>query len=67
MNISLLINGADRAASGGRTYDRIDPFTEKLASRAAAAARMMLPRQSMLPAPPSAPGRRPALASAARS
>ncbi|MBY5744297.1 aldehyde dehydrogenase [Rhizobium leguminosarum] len=36
MNISLLINGADRAASGGRTYDRIDPFTEKLASRAAA-------------------------------
>ncbi len=37
MNISLLINGADRAAFSGRTYDRIDPFTEKLASRAAAA------------------------------
>ncbi|TBY74018.1 aldehyde dehydrogenase [Rhizobium leguminosarum bv. viciae] len=37
MNISLLINGADCAASDGRTYDRIDPFTEKLASRAAAA------------------------------
>jgi len=37
MNISLLINGADRAASTGRTYDRLDPFTEKLASRAAAA------------------------------
>ncbi|ANL38399.1 aldehyde dehydrogenase [Rhizobium phaseoli] len=37
MNISLLINGADRAAAGGRTYDRLDPFTEKLASRAAAA------------------------------
>ncbi|MGO7185985.1 aldehyde dehydrogenase [Rhizobium brockwellii] len=37
MNISLLINGADRAASGGRTFDRFDPFTEKLASRAAAA------------------------------
>ncbi|MBY2911012.1 aldehyde dehydrogenase [Rhizobium leguminosarum] len=37
MNISLLINGADRAASSGRTFDRIDPFTEKLASRAAAA------------------------------
>ncbi|MGR9299061.1 aldehyde dehydrogenase (plasmid) [Rhizobium leguminosarum] len=37
MNISLLINGADRAASGGRTYDRLDPFTEKVASRAAAA------------------------------
>ncbi|MGR9228374.1 aldehyde dehydrogenase [Rhizobium leguminosarum] len=37
MHISLLINGADRAASGGRTFDRLDPFTEKLASRAAAA------------------------------
>lgn len=37
MNISLLINGTDRAAAGGRTYDRFDPFTEKLASRAAAA------------------------------
>ncbi len=37
MNISLFINGADRAASTGRTYDRIDPFTEKLATRAAAA------------------------------
>ncbi|MBX4938928.1 aldehyde dehydrogenase [Rhizobium binae] len=37
MNISLLINGTDRAAAGGRTYDRLDPFTEKLASRAAAA------------------------------
>ncbi|ANL32074.1 salicylaldehyde dehydrogenase protein (plasmid) [Rhizobium phaseoli] len=37
MNISLLINGADRAAADGRTYDRLDPFTEKLASRAAAA------------------------------
>ncbi|MEK1928228.1 MAG: aldehyde dehydrogenase [Pararhizobium sp.] len=37
MNISLFINGADCAASTGRTYERIDPFTEKLASRAAAA------------------------------
>jgi acyl-CoA reductase-like NAD-dependent aldehyde dehydrogenase len=37
MNISLLINGADRPAASGRTYDRIDPFTEKLASRAPAA------------------------------
>ncbi|MBX4963833.1 aldehyde dehydrogenase [Rhizobium binae] len=37
MNISLLINGTDRAAADGRTYDRLDPFTEKLASRAAAA------------------------------
>ncbi len=37
MNISLLINGTDRAAASGRTYDRFDPFTEKLASSAAAA------------------------------
>ena len=37
MTITLLINGADRAAASGRTYDRLDPFTEKLASRAAAA------------------------------
>ncbi|MDE1994319.1 MAG: aldehyde dehydrogenase family protein, partial [Rhizobiaceae bacterium] len=37
MNISLLINGEDRPAASGRTYDRVDPFTEKLASRAPAA------------------------------
>jgi len=37
MNISLLINGVDRSAASGRTYDRLDPFTEKLASRAPAA------------------------------
>ncbi len=37
MNISLLINGVDRPAASGRTYDRFDPFTEKLASRAPAA------------------------------
>ena len=37
MTISLLINGLDRPAASGRTYDRIDPFTEKLATRAPAA------------------------------
>ncbi|MBB3612408.1 aldehyde dehydrogenase [Rhizobium sp. BK602] len=37
MTISLLINGADRPAASGRTYDRLDPYTEKLASRASAA------------------------------
>ena len=37
MNISLLINGVDRPAASGRTYERLDPFTEKLASRAPAA------------------------------
>ncbi|MFS8047509.1 aldehyde dehydrogenase [Rhizobium sp. BR 314] len=37
MNISLLINGVDRPAASGRTYDRHDPFTDKLASRAPAA------------------------------
>ena len=37
MNISLLINGADRPAASGRTYDRCDPFTGELASTAPAA------------------------------
>ncbi|MBA5804385.1 MULTISPECIES: aldehyde dehydrogenase [Rhizobium] len=37
MNIPLLINGADSPAASGRTYDRFDPFTERLASRASAA------------------------------
>ncbi|MGV1792743.1 aldehyde dehydrogenase [Rhizobium sp. A37_96] len=37
MNISLLINGADRPAASGRTYDRLDPFTGELASTAPAA------------------------------
>ncbi len=37
MNISLLINGADRPAASGRTYDRRDPFTGELASTAPAA------------------------------
>jgi len=37
LTISLLINGADRPAASGRTYDRLDPFTDKLASRAPAA------------------------------
>ncbi len=37
MNISLLINGVDRPAASGRTYDRRDPFTEELASTAPAA------------------------------
>ena len=37
MNVPLLINGADCPAASGRTYDRFDPFTERLASRASAA------------------------------
>ncbi|WP_193334793.1 aldehyde dehydrogenase [Devosia beringensis] len=37
MDIGFLIDGADRGASGGATYDRLDPFTGKLATRAAAA------------------------------
>ncbi|PZM14767.1 aldehyde dehydrogenase [Rhizobium tubonense] len=37
MDISLLIDGVDRPAQSGRTFDRHDPFTEKLATRAAAA------------------------------
>ncbi|NTJ68455.1 aldehyde dehydrogenase [Agrobacterium rhizogenes] len=37
MNISLLINGVDKPAASGRTYDRRDPFTGELASTAPAA------------------------------
>jgi acyl-CoA reductase-like NAD-dependent aldehyde dehydrogenase len=37
MDISLLINGVDQPALTGRTFDRHDPFTEKLATRASAA------------------------------
>lgn len=37
MTISLLINGVDRPAASGRTYDRMDPFLGNLASRSAAA------------------------------
>lgn len=37
MDIGFLIDGAERGASGGATYDRNDPFTGKLATRAAAA------------------------------
>ncbi|MBZ9708243.1 aldehyde dehydrogenase [Mesorhizobium sp. ESP7-2] len=37
MDIGLLIDGDKRDASGSASYDRIDPFTGKLATRAAAA------------------------------
>src|SRR3569623_146394 len=37
MDIGFLIDGEERNASGGATYDRLDPFTGKLATRAAAA------------------------------
>jgi acyl-CoA reductase-like NAD-dependent aldehyde dehydrogenase len=37
MNISLLINGVDKPAASGRTYERRDPFTGELASTAPAA------------------------------
>ena len=37
MDISLLIDGAERQAVAGATYDRNDPYTGKLATRAAAA------------------------------
>lgn len=35
--VGLLINGATRAASNGKTFDRINPANQKVASRAAAA------------------------------
>lgn len=37
MDIGFLIDGEERNASGGATYDRLDPFTGRLATRAAAA------------------------------
>lgn len=37
MQVSLLINGVDRPAASGRTYDRLDPFTGDLATTASAA------------------------------
>ena len=36
-NVSLLINDQDRPASGGATYDRINPLSNEVATRAAAA------------------------------
>jgi acyl-CoA reductase-like NAD-dependent aldehyde dehydrogenase len=37
MDIGLLINGEERAATGGASYVRNDPFTGKPATKAAAA------------------------------
>lgn len=37
MDISLLIDGADRPAADGGSFERVDPFTGKAATRAAAA------------------------------
>ncbi|MDO8358549.1 MAG: aldehyde dehydrogenase [Devosia sp.] len=37
MDIGFLIDGEARGAAGGASYDRMDPFTGKLATRAAAA------------------------------
>ena len=37
MNIALLIDGKDVAAAGGATYDRHDPISGTVATRAAAA------------------------------
>src|SRR3569623_2713067 len=37
MDIGFLIDGEERSAASGTTYDRNDPYTGKLAPRAAAA------------------------------
>ncbi|TPK98451.1 aldehyde dehydrogenase [Mesorhizobium sp. B2-4-12] len=37
MDIGLLIDGDERAATGSASYERLDPFTGRLATRAAAA------------------------------
>lgn len=36
MDIGLLIDGDEKAATGKASYERLDPFTGKLATRAAA-------------------------------
>jgi benzaldehyde dehydrogenase (NAD) len=36
MDVSLLINGQDRAASGGKVFERRNPLSQEVASRAAA-------------------------------
>jgi benzaldehyde dehydrogenase (NAD) len=37
MDVSILINGQDRAASGGKVFERRNPLSQEVASRAAAA------------------------------
>ncbi|MEA2885433.1 MAG: benzaldehyde dehydrogenase, partial [Bradyrhizobium sp.] len=37
MDVSLLINGQDRAASSGKVFERRNPLSQEVASRAAAA------------------------------
>jgi acyl-CoA reductase-like NAD-dependent aldehyde dehydrogenase len=37
MDIGLLIDGGERDASGAASFERMDPFTGRLATRAAAA------------------------------
>ncbi|MBU2328734.1 MAG: aldehyde dehydrogenase family protein, partial [Alphaproteobacteria bacterium] len=37
MHVSLLINGVETSAAGGRTFTRINPFTQEVATTASAA------------------------------
>lgn len=37
MDVSMIINGKPVSAASGATFDRLDPFTGKLATRAPAA------------------------------
>ena len=50
-NLSLLIGGADVPATGGATFDRLNPLTGEVATRAAAATMVRISR-------PIRPGRR---------
>ena len=54
--VELLIGGKSVCAHGGATFDRIDPFTGEIASRAAAAASKMPTLRSTRPRPRSHPG-----------
>ena len=65
MDIGLLIDGDKRDASGAAAYERMDPFTGKLATRAAAASVADANAAVDAAAAAFTPGRRPDPASAA--
>ena len=57
--VDLMINNADAKAAGNATFDRLNPMTGEVASRAAASsADDADARGAMPPPPPSRPGRR---------
>ena len=67
MDIGMLIDGADRPAADGASFERLDPFTGKTATRGAVEPAWPMSRPRWLPLPrPFRHGRRPGRASGAR-